>query len=185
MRWMSARSLTARRLVAMAAATLPLLVSVGCSNSGESTVSMSGSVTPTTETVAAPPSCSAQGVRDSVERLVAAMNEGDVTAADAAVAPKPQFQWFSVDPERLNAAAYDRGSLREFLEAQVTAGQQTELIFFSFTSFRVEDRTGHFGFRLAQRSQAEQPTEAVGKGAIDCDTGLIMVWSVGPREPSA
>ena len=185
MRWMSARSLTARWLVAMAAVTLPLLVSVGCSNSAESTVSLPGSTSPTTETVTAPPSCSAQAVRDSVERFVAAMNERDVAAADAAVAPKPQFQWFSVDPERLNAAAYDRSSLREFLEAQVTAGQQIELISFTFTSFRDEDRTGNFGFRLAQRSEAEQPMEAVGKGAIDCDTGLIMVWSVGPREPSA
>ena len=185
MRWMTARGLTARPLLAMTAVTLPLLLSVGCSNSGESTVSLPGSTSPTTEAVTVPPSCSAQAVRDSVERFVAAMNAGDVAAADAAVAPKSQFGWFSVDPERLNDAAHDRASLREFLAAQVTAGQQVKLISFNFTSFRNEDQTGHFGFRLAQRSGAEPPTEAVGKGAIDCDTGLVMVWSVGPREPSA
>jgi hypothetical protein len=89
-----------------------------------------------------------------------------------------------VNPERLNGDASDRASLREFLGAQVTVGQQTELISFSFTFYRAEDRTGNFAFRLSQRSPEAQPTEADGKGAIDCNTGLIMVWTVGPRAPA-
>ena len=185
MRWMSARSLNARRLVAMAAVTLLSLVPVGCSDRGESRVSLPGPITSTTETVTAPRSCSAPAVRDSVERLVAAMNIGEVAAADAVVAPTPRFQWFSVNPERLNADASDRASLREFLGAQVAVGQKTDLISFDFTFYRAEDRTGNFAFRLAQRSREAQPTEAAGKGAVDCDNGLIMVWTVGPRVPSA
>ena len=182
---MGERSLSAYPLRAIAAMTLPLLAVVGCRDRGESIVSLPDATISATGGAAAPPLCGADEVRASVERLITAMNVGDAAAADAVVAPKPRFQWFSVDPERSNSDATDRASLREFLGAQVAAGQQTELISFDFTFYRAEDRTGNFAFRLAQRSSEAQPTEAAGKGAVDCDTGLIMVWTVGPREPLA
>ena len=164
--------------------TLPMLVAISCSDSGKSTVSLLESTTAATGSATAFPPCGANEARDSVERLVAAMNIGDAPAANALVAPTPRFQWFSVNPERLNADASDRASLGEFLGAQVAVGQQTELISFSFTFYRAQDRTGNFAFRLSQRGVEAQPTEAAGKGAIDCDTGLIMVWTVGPRVPA-
>ena len=181
---MRTRSLNGHRLRAIAAKTLPLLVAAGCSGSGESTASLPDATTLATGGLAAPPLCSANEVRDSVERLVAAIDVEDAAAVDAVVASEPRFQWFSVNPERLDADASDRASLREFLGAQVAASQEAELISFDFTFYRAEDRTGNFAFRLAQHSREAQPTEAAGKGAVDCDTGLIMVWSVGPREPS-
>lgn len=112
------------------------------------------------------------------------MNDGDGAAAEAAVASEPRFQWFAVNPERWETEASDRASLRAFLEARIAVSERTDLVSFDFNSYRDEDRTGNFGFRLAQRSDVDEPTEASGKGAVDCDTGLIMMWSVGPREIS-
>ncbi len=184
LRSMRTKSLNAHRLKAIAAMIMPMLVAIGCSDSGESTASLPDATTVATGSATSSPPCGANEARDSVERLIAAMNIGDAPSADALVARTPRFQWFSVNPERLNADASDRASLGEFLSAQVAVGQQTELISFSFTFYRAEDHTGNFAFRLSQRSAEAQPTEAAGKGAIDCDTGLIMVWTVGPRGPS-
>ena len=41
------------------------IIGVGCSNSGESTVSLPGSITPATDPVIAPPSCGAQSMRSA------------------------------------------------------------------------------------------------------------------------
>jgi hypothetical protein len=99
------------------------------------------------------------------------------------VAPEPRFEWFAVHPERWDTDTSDRSSLREYLEARATTGQRTEIIAFELTFYREADRTGNFRFTLAQRT-AEQATEASGKGAVDCDTGLIMVWTVGSQKPT-
>ncbi len=45
---------------------------------------------------------------------------------------------------------------------------------FSLNGYRSEDNTGHFEMVLSRSELVLK-----GKGAIDCDSGKIMVWVVG------
>lgn len=160
-----------------------LLVAPSCSGKQGASQSSTSSVAPAADpTSTAPPLCTAEAVRQSVDRFVAAMNDGDAAIAEALVAPSLRFGWFSVDSERLGSDAKDRSTLGSYLRNRVDALEQTELLEFDFSSYRAQDRTGHFAFRFAQRSTDYGDATVIGKGAIDCDTGLIIVWSVGPRE---
>ncbi len=117
-----------------------------------------------------------------MDGFIEAMNDGDSAAADALVAPILRFGWFSVNSERIGRDAQNRSTLGSYLRSRVKVEEQTELVEFGVSSYRAEDRTGHFAFRFAQRSTDYGEATVVGKGAIDCDSGLIIVWSVGPRE---
>ncbi len=44
---------------------------------------------------------------------------------------------------------------------------------FSYNAYRSEDNTGHFAMVLSRNELV-----LVGKGAIDCSSGKIMVWAV-------
>lgn len=135
----------------------------------------------TTGPLQQPETCGADEARRAVNTLLEALNNGDAATADAAVAPEPRFLWFSVDPERLNSAASDRTTLLGFFQDMISAEIQTEVASFTFNSYRAQDRTGNFGFHLRQRSADGPATEVAGKGAIDCETGHVMLWTVGPR----
>jgi hypothetical protein len=49
---------------------------------------------------------------------------------------------------------------------------------FSFNDYRKVDDTGNFGFVLRN----EAGSRIAGKGAVACETGKIIVWSMGPPE---
>ncbi len=176
MRSMRTRSLNAHRLKAIAAMTMPMLVAIGCSDSGGSTVSLPDATTVATGSATVAPPCGADEARDSVERLIDAMNIGDAPAADALVARTPRFQWFSVDPERLNADASDRASLGEFLGAQVAVGQQTELISFSFTFYRAEDHITPGTLPSGFLSGVPRPSRQRPPGRVRSNATLVSSW---------
>ncbi len=128
----------------------------------------------TIEADGTPELCQPSNVQRSVERLVDALNTSDLAAADDAVASEPRFQWFSADPERIGVnESSDRSTLRQFFADQTASGYEYEVTSLDVNFYRSTDRTGNFQFELSDRS---------GKGAIDCDTGLIMVWTMGPQE---
>ena len=98
----------------------------------------------------------------------------NVSLADRFFAPEDRFQWFYDAVTRHGEEAQDRSSLDSYLAQQHTSGDSLQLMNFSFNGYRSEDNTGHFEMVL---SRSELVLE--GKGAIDCDSGKIMVWVVG------
>ncbi len=116
-------------------------------------------------------SCTAEGVAASVESFVLAYNEGAPDLAGRFFAGPDRFQWYSENPYRNNEAAYDLSTLDAYLASRRAAGHRLAINGPYFVEYSAEDRIGHFTF------VAEEAATVAGKGAIDCDTGKIMVWS--------
>jgi hypothetical protein len=115
--------------------------------------------------------CSAEAVAGSVDSFVLAYNEGAPDPAVRFFAGPDRFQWYSENPYRNNEAAFDLSTLDAYLASRHAAGHRLVIDGPYFVEYRAEDRTGHFTF------VAEGAATIAGKGAIDCDTGKIMVWS--------
>lgn len=167
------------------ALTAVLLATPGCSGSIDSVTPRTTVADPSTSLsgAAAATSCDRDTVPHSIDRLIAALNAGDAGGADAAIAAEPRFVWFSVDPERLSmTAASDRSTLRSFLDGKIATSVQYEIANLDVASERGSDRSRSFNFEMIERIDGQPPTHARSRGAVDCDTGLIMVLSVGTRE---
>lgn len=135
--------------------------------------------------------CSARVTRAVVGRLVAAINEGDINAADKLVAKGDPFLWYSVGSERIGQAARDRGTLKDYLAARRAQGERFSVLRWRYQRVGRSPVRGqlrrHAGFSMVfVRTARDYPSARVlGKGAIDC--GLrppqVAVWSLGPGTP--
>jgi hypothetical protein len=117
------------------------------------------------------PNCSPDAVGGIVDSFVAAYNGGQTGLTDRFFAGPDRFEWYSEDPYRNNDEARNRSTLDTYLARRHSEGHRLELTNFAFGAYRDVDRTGHFTFVAADAATLG------GKGAIDCDTGRIMVWS--------
>lgn len=117
-----------------------------------------------------------------MQSFIDAVNTRDVDRADASIADSPTFKFFGVNPERFDESASNRSTLRAFLESDVVDGRQMELMDLN-TFYNSENGTGDFNFRLRQTMTDGTATVAGGKGATDCSTALIVLWTLGPSEP--
>ena len=117
------------------------------------------------------PNCSPDAVRMIVDSFVTAYNGGETGLTDRFFAGPDRFEWYSENHYRNNDEARDRGTLDTNLTRRHVEGHRLELTHFAFGAYRDVDRTGHFTFVAADAATD------FGKGAIDCDTGRIMVWS--------
>jgi hypothetical protein len=133
-------------------------------------IACSGSTTAESSTPGGP-NCSPDAVGAIVDSFVTAYNGGQTGLTDRFFAEPDRFQWYSENHYRNNDEARDRSTLEAYLARRHSEGHRLELTHFAFGAYRDVDRTGHFTFVAAD---AATP---VGKGAIDCDTGRIMVWS--------
>jgi hypothetical protein len=141
------------------------------------------SASSTTDAVAVPPLCTPPKVVASVQSFLDAVNDRDLDHANASIADSPTFVSFAVNPERFDESATNRSTLRAFLKSDVVDGRRMELLEFN-TFYNADNGTGDFNFRLRQTLSDGTTTVAIGKGATDCGTALIVLWTVGPREPS-
>jgi hypothetical protein len=105
-----------------------------------------------------------------VDSFVTAYNGGQTGLTDRFFAGPERFEWYSENFLRNNDEARDRSTLDTYLARRHAEGHRLELTHFAFGAYRDVDRTGHFTF-----AAADAATD-FGKGAIDCDTGRIMVW---------
>jgi len=110
-------------------------------------------------------------VQSTVDSFVRAYNAGEPGITDRFFAGAERFEWYSENPYRLNDDAYNRSTLDSYLAMRHAEGHHLELTQFGYTGYRDQDRTGNFTFIAANAATV------TGKGAIDCDTGMIMVWS--------
>ena len=93
------------------------------------------------------------------------------------IAPEPDFQWFSGEG-RIGPDAHDRDTLTEFLNNRYAGHAGYELEHFQHNGVEPERNIANFEFRI-QHSQGDTTSTFPGKGAVDCDSGRIVVWSEG------
>ena len=113
-------------------------------------------------------------VRALIAEFVDGYNKGLTGLADRYFAAAPDFQWYSEQPLRDGASAYDRTTLEAYLRQRHADGDQLSVVNVEFNSVR--GGSGNFGFVL-DRSGTRLPS----KGAIDCASRKFIVWSIGPN----
>jgi hypothetical protein len=99
--------------------------------------------------------------------------ENPKAVVDVYVAPEPAFQWFST---RIEPDAMDRSSLSGYLEKRREQDLQQHVAEFTFNG--VDGGHANFGFVIRESSPGGT-LRYPGKGAIDCTTGKLIVWSEG------
>jgi len=132
----------------------------------------------TTTPIAANGACSPTGSRRIVEQFVRGYSSRG-GSADVLVANDERFRWFSA-PDRIQAAAGNRTTLGTYLGARARAGIRDAIVVFHYngTSSSASPPYGNFDFVL-QRSIGATGTSVIGKGALACSDGKIIVWSEG------
>lgn len=156
----------------------------GCSGADHDRVDPGGFVT--VGQTNAPEGCQPDDVGKLVVGFFDAFNSGKVAArVDEFVAPASSFGWFSVSGvgERLNDDAYDRAGLGDYLQQRADAGEELRLVAMDTEYERARNVT-HIAYNVNRDAPDSQDGAGlvVGKGAIDCESGKIMVWSMGTSD---
>ncbi len=108
---------------------------------------------------------------------MSAFDRGADRLAESFFQQPPEFQWYSEPPDRLEGrrvSPYDYGSLDEYLLGQHVHGERLELVSVNYAESG--GRVGNFGFVARRNGEVIQS-----KGAVDCTTGLFIVFSLGPN----
>lgn len=139
-----------------------------------------------------PPACRPAHVGAVIASLVAAFNAGDAAAFDRLASPQPEFQWYSVagrPGQRIQGPAYDRAGLVHYVLERHAHGERLRVL-----AVRVNGSErpgglllGHFECTLARWAKdfpGDKPVPYIGKGALNCTAGRVLVWSMAP-EPGA
>ncbi len=171
-----------------------LLVVAGCDSGSHGGRSLTGATrasattlaSATSTTAGVPQACTAAGTTALVKGFFAALSQGRVQDLERFFAPPIRFQWYTngVEPGvRLDESAHDRSTLLGFLQQRQAMREHMVVEAVDFNGYRDADRTAHF--ELLLRRTADDipggPQLLLGKGAVDCDTGRLVVISIGPR----
>ena len=131
-----------------------------------------------------PKACQPREAAGLVQDFLAAISQGDDAAVAAILTPEPRFMWYSASLDLRNHAAFDVAETRTLLQRRAEAHEEGLLLALS-VQFDPRRRLGHIAYALSLRADDVQPAAdgsdrlVEGKGAIDCATGTIMVWSMG------
>lgn len=134
-----------------------------------------------------PQVCRPQQVGETVVNHLDAINEGDVDKAMKYVVPKRG--WYSVterdprDAGRRHFVARDSDKLRDYLHERVRQEEQIFLVELDVDYERARN-VAHvaYGLHRTALDLDDYAPEALGKGAIDCGSGRISVWSMAHRD---
>ena len=119
------------------------------------------------------PRCAATA-ETAVNGFIEALESGDAALADGFFSDT-DFGWFSETPGRLDLEARLRDTLFDYLTVRIADGARFELASFDFTGRTAGSDMGNFGFVL--RNEAGSRLNS--KGAVNCETGKIIVLSLG------
>ncbi len=184
------------RYLVVAAATL-LFAAAACSSAGETSpqAGWSKSPTPTVSVFAGgqeiqitrrtsrgPETCYPENVGRLVAGFFAAVNRGDVKEAMGAFTDK--LGWYSVTEGNPRGrgrhfVAYKPSELRSYLSDRVTQNERMYLVSID-VDYERPGNLGHVAYRIHRTADdlTDYSPKMGGKGAIDCSTGLISVWSM-------
>ena len=134
----------------------------------------------------APDGCQPDDAGRLVIGFFEALDVGNIaTQVDEFIAPVSSFGWFSVQGigERLNDDAGDRESLGGYLQRRADVGEKLRLVAMDTEYERARNIT-HIAYNIEREAPDKQhgAQVVVGKGAIDCESGKIMVWSMGTSD---
>ncbi len=128
-----------------------------------------------------PEDCTRQIVRAGIESFLEAFNKRDIQTLDALFAPASEFEWYSVSgsgsSRRMGETSRDRSTLLEYFKARFEQDEVLELRSFS-SSYERERNLAHFSFRISHEADDLKPRVRRGKGAFNCGTEKIIVWSM-------
>jgi len=171
-----------------------LLVVAGCDSGSQAgralTVATPASTTTpataTSTTAGVPQACTAAGTTALVKGFLAALSQGRVEDLERFFAPPMRFRWYAngVEPGvRLDESARDRSTLLGYLQQRQAMREHMVMEAVDFNGYRDADRTAHFGMLLRRAADdiPGGPQLLRDKGAVDCDTGRLMVISIEAR----
>lgn len=130
-----------------------------------------------------PAECRPLRAGENVAGLIRAFNSGSSATTDF-VAREPSFVWWAVlegpRKEGRNFVTYDRNRLDSYFTERHQKGEQLRLVQMDLQYDPGRD-IAHLGLLLERRADDlnggnVESSFAAGKGAIDCATGLIIVW---------
>lgn len=134
-----------------------------------------------------PRACRPQQVGETVIGFFDAINRGDAEGAIDYLTP--ELGWYSMtegNPRKggRHFVAHDSDKLRDYFHRRVSISERMYLLEIDVDYERARD-LGHVAYNLLRTAEdlTEYAAEAGGKGAIDCDSGRIAVWSMaqGPK----
>lgn len=132
-----------------------------------------------------PSSCRPGAVGELLVDFVHAVNSGGEPIDDYFVS---DMQWFSVTTGNPRAGgshfvAYDKRKLRRYFEERAALHERWRLIAVD-VAYERRRNLGHISYFIERSADDLKGFErrALGKGAIDCATGKIVVWSMGARK---
>ncbi len=140
-------------------------------------------VTRDSSPVGAPLSCRPEAAGLFISNYITAVNRGLMHDLDRYFANSSRFHWYSDATGsniRIGTAANDRLSLLSYLESRHVHHEQVAIVQLA-VAYRASDNSGNFEFNGKRVADdiAPEGSLTVGKGALDCETGKIMVWSWG------
>lgn len=132
-----------------------------------------------------PRNCLPENVGRQVSNFFAALNRGDLDEVMASFTDN--LGWYSVtEGNRRNDGrhfvAHEPEELRAYFEDRVQHNERLHLLEID-VDFERSRNIGHVAYNILRSADDLRgyATEAGGKGAIDCETGRIAIWSMGQR----
>jgi hypothetical protein len=130
-----------------------------------------------------PQSCSPQEVGELVVDFFAAFNEGVVEASSFFA---PDMEWYSISEwnreggkRHFVSYGYEPETLESYFQRRAKQHEQLRLLEIDVIYER-ERNLGHVVYALERTADDLPSSDPIvnGKGAIDCETGTIAVWSM-------
>ena len=129
-----------------------------------------------------PTPCHPARVGEVVSNFLDTFNEGDPAAADYF---SEEMEWYSMTEwsratGKRHFVTSDRAGLRRYIERRSDHGERMVLLEVR-VQFDLGRDLGHIAYVLERTADDVEPTRpiAMGKGAIECDTGRILLLSMG------
>lgn len=130
-----------------------------------------------------PATCRPQEVGELVVEFFAAINDG---AIDTASFFAPDMEWYSITEWSRDSGkrhfvsyGYEPERLGSYFQRRIRQHEQLHLLEIDVAYERARN-LGHVAYAI-ERTADDLPSSepiVIGKGAIDCDTGTIAVWSM-------
>jgi hypothetical protein len=133
----------------------------------------------TRDNTSLPAGCRPRPLARRIAAFFDAFNRGDPSAVEFV---DPSDGWYSVSDGRgRHFVTYSRRGLPEYFARRHRRGERLRLLEVDVSYAR---GLGHIAYRVDRRADdlarlGITGTTAIGKGAVNCETGKIVVWSMG------